>query len=34
MGLPEWETVKEILDDNEDLAGTAVCTRPALIFLR
>ncbi|KAJ3038310.1 hypothetical protein HDV00_000821 [Rhizophlyctis rosea] len=23
MGLPEWEPVREILDDNEDLSGTA-----------
>lgn len=23
-GLPEWETVREILDGNEDLAGSAV----------
>ncbi len=24
MGLPDGETVKDILDDNEDLSGTAV----------
>jgi hypothetical protein len=24
MGLPEWETVRDILEDKEDLSGSAV----------
>lgn len=27
MGLPEWEPVRDILDDKEDLTGTQVFRR-------
>ena len=32
-GLPVWETVREILDDNEDLTGSAVTLHSTFYIL-